>query len=57
MGAIVVLFQEVGVRRVQFMFMFRSRDFALRRGHLGALAEVGFSGPHRVHRGRAIDDG
>ena len=53
----MVLFQEVGVRRVQFMFMFRSRDFALRRGHFGALAEVGFSGPHRVHRGRAIDDG
>ena len=50
-------FQWVARRRVQYMFMFRSNAFALRRGYLGALAEIGFLGALGFYRGRENDSG
>jgi hypothetical protein len=44
MVAIWAQSQTVESDRVQQMFMFQSRGFALRRTHFGAPADIGFLG-------------
>lgn len=58
MVAINVDFQWITWRRLQHMFMFRSRGFVLRRGQFGQWAEIGLYNALEGSQGRrAIDDG